>query len=73
MGSSFPCLNRRIKSLRDEVRLTRKKRQRIMTRAVFHVVIRVGGILSNHSAAFPLREKWKKRGLDVSLVAPLAC
>ncbi|GJZ21331.1 hypothetical protein Tco_0558370 [Tanacetum coccineum] len=30
----------------------------------------VGGILSNHSAAFPLREKWKKRSLDVSLVAP---
>ncbi|GJW23198.1 putative reverse transcriptase domain-containing protein [Tanacetum coccineum] len=25
-----------------------------------------GGILSNHSAAFPLRERWKKRSLDVS-------
>nr|GEX77134.1 RNA-directed DNA polymerase, eukaryota, reverse transcriptase zinc-binding domain protein [Tanacetum cinerariifolium] len=27
-----------------------------------------GGILSSHSAAFPLRETWKKRSLDVSLV-----
>ncbi|GJW74739.1 hypothetical protein Tco_0134109 [Tanacetum coccineum] len=33
----------------------------------------VGGILSSHSAAFPLREKWKKSSLDVSLVAPSAC
>ncbi|GJX18658.1 hypothetical protein Tco_0221335 [Tanacetum coccineum] len=32
-----------------------------------------GGILSNHFAAFLLREKWKKRSLDVSLVAPSAC
>ncbi|GKF27131.1 hypothetical protein Tco_0083025, partial [Tanacetum coccineum] len=32
----------------------------------------VGGILSSHSAAFLLREKWKKRILDVSLVAPSA-
>ncbi|GKB45879.1 hypothetical protein Tco_0896632 [Tanacetum coccineum] len=48
MGSSSPCLNQRIKSIRDE------------------------GILSNHSAAFPLRGKWKKRSLDVSLVASSA-
>ncbi|GJY06907.1 hypothetical protein Tco_0373961 [Tanacetum coccineum] len=34
---------------------------------------KVGGILSSHSAAFPFREKWKKRSLDVSLVAPSAC
>ncbi|GKB38357.1 putative ribonuclease H-like domain-containing protein [Tanacetum coccineum] len=27
------------------------------------------GILSNHYVAFPLRENWKKRSLDVSLVA----
>ncbi|GJT79127.1 hypothetical protein Tco_1045852 [Tanacetum coccineum] len=32
----------------------------------------VGDILSNHYAAFPLREKWKKYSLDVSLVASLA-
>ncbi|GJT35952.1 hypothetical protein Tco_0926371 [Tanacetum coccineum] len=32
-----------------------------------------GGILSNHSVAFSLRERWKKRNLDVSLVAPSAC
>ncbi|GKA95776.1 hypothetical protein Tco_0817871 [Tanacetum coccineum] len=30
------------------------------------------GILSSHSVAFTLREKWKKRNLDVSLVAPSA-
>ncbi|GKE11400.1 hypothetical protein Tco_1414951 [Tanacetum coccineum] len=30
------------------------------------------GILSNHAAAFPFREKWKKHSLDVSLVAPSA-
>ncbi|GJS63681.1 hypothetical protein Tco_0678245 [Tanacetum coccineum] len=30
------------------------------------------GILSNHSAAFPLRERWKKRSLDASLVVPSA-
>ncbi|GJR04830.1 hypothetical protein Tco_0527814 [Tanacetum coccineum] len=41
MGSSSPCLNRRIKSPGTR------------------------GILSNHSAAFPLREKWKKHSLDV--------
>ncbi|GJS04619.1 hypothetical protein Tco_0321127 [Tanacetum coccineum] len=28
---------------------------------------------TSHAAAFPLREKWKKRILDVSLVAPSAC
>ncbi|GJW89955.1 hypothetical protein Tco_0167508 [Tanacetum coccineum] len=50
-GSSFPCLNRRIESLGDEVRPTEKK---------------------CHFVTFPLREKWKKRSLDVSLVAPLA-
>ncbi|GJS12905.1 hypothetical protein Tco_0407377 [Tanacetum coccineum] len=43
MDSSSPCLNRRIKSLRDEVRPAGKK------------------------------EKWKKRSLNVSLVAPPAC
>nr|GEZ06696.1 hypothetical protein [Tanacetum cinerariifolium] len=31
-----------------------------------------GGILSNHFVAFPLRERWKKRILDVSLVVPSA-
>ncbi|GJT72290.1 hypothetical protein Tco_1031576 [Tanacetum coccineum] len=32
----------------------------------------VGGILSSHSAIFPVREKWKNLNLDVSLVAPSA-
>ncbi|GKD47478.1 hypothetical protein Tco_1272123, partial [Tanacetum coccineum] len=72
MGSSFPCLNRRIKSLRGEVRPTRKKWSRNHDTSCSHVVIRAGGILSNHFVAFPLREKWKKRSLDVSLVDPLA-
>ncbi|GKB32763.1 hypothetical protein Tco_0872164 [Tanacetum coccineum] len=31
-----------------------------------------GGILSSHSAAFSLREKWKNLNLDVSLVASSA-
>ncbi|GKA74720.1 hypothetical protein Tco_0781022 [Tanacetum coccineum] len=31
------------------------------------------GILSNHAAAFPFREKLKKHSLDVSFVAPSAC
>nr|GEY22142.1 hypothetical protein [Tanacetum cinerariifolium] len=31
------------------------------------------GILSRHSAAFPLMEKWKNLNLDVSLVAPSSC
>ncbi|GKE49041.1 hypothetical protein Tco_1480299, partial [Tanacetum coccineum] len=34
---------------------------------------RVEGILSNHVAAFPFREKLKKHSLDVSFVAPSAC
>ncbi|GKA23279.1 hypothetical protein Tco_0709241 [Tanacetum coccineum] len=34
--------------------------------------LRDEGILSNHYAAFPLSEKWKKRNLDVSLVASSA-
>ncbi|GJZ26037.1 hypothetical protein Tco_0570290 [Tanacetum coccineum] len=57
MGSSSPCLNRRIKSLRVEVRLTGKKWSRNRD------------TLSRHFAAFPLREKWKNLNLDVSLVA----
>ncbi|GJY21915.1 hypothetical protein Tco_0394481 [Tanacetum coccineum] len=32
----------------------------------------MGGILLNHSTAFPLRERWKKCSLDVSLVVPSA-
>ncbi|GKA87692.1 hypothetical protein Tco_0809456 [Tanacetum coccineum] len=32
----------------------------------------VGGILSSHSAAFPLREKWKNLNLDVSRMASSA-
>ncbi|GJV72007.1 hypothetical protein Tco_1492002 [Tanacetum coccineum] len=31
------------------------------------------GILSSHSAAFLVREKWKNLNLDVSFVAPSAC
>ncbi|GJX74046.1 hypothetical protein Tco_0312641 [Tanacetum coccineum] len=62
-----------IKSLRAEVRSTRKKWSRNRETSLSHVVTKVGGILSSHSASFPLRRKWRNLNLDVSLVAPSAC
>ncbi|GJR36963.1 hypothetical protein Tco_1212647 [Tanacetum coccineum] len=39
-----------------------------LNRRIMSLRAEVGGILSSHSAAFPLREKWKNLNLDVSLV-----
>ncbi|GJU20066.1 hypothetical protein Tco_1153408 [Tanacetum coccineum] len=68
----LPAVNLRYVVVKD---LNQKPFLYPMMRYLFDSVLemdQVSGILSSHSAAFPVREKWKNLNLDVSLVAPSA-